>query len=74
MQQLSGSHTRTLKALGEISTDDSKDTKGDRPVLTGRRGVVRENYTGEIKGCQVLCGGCFELSGPGCICWVGTTQ
>lgn len=35
MQQLSGSHTRTLKALGEISTDDSRDTKGDRPVLTG---------------------------------------
>lgn len=30
--------------------DDSRDTKGDRPVLTGWRGVVRENYTGEIKG------------------------
>lgn len=42
--------------------------------MTGWRGVVRENYTGEIKGCQALCGGCFGLSGSGSIYWVGTTQ
>lgn len=39
--------------------------------MTGWRGV---NYTGEIKDCQALCGGCFGLSGPGSIYWVGTTQ
>lgn len=36
--------------------------------------MVTENYTGEIKGCQALCGGCFGLLGSGSIYWVGTTQ